>query len=193
MLKHQKKKKRKLLFLCYTFSMLRKHSKGFTLIELLVVIAIIGVLATMVTASLGEARERARRAKLLATIRDFQVALELYHADNNEYPNRDAEGGGNYTLGGNGYPTMTQNWEEFRTKMGPYFNMDRFEEAFVDVGLFHMIRFHPNPSVALCPTIKSGGPNQTYGLRFNLINAEDPIEPYFNRTSGNWHWHCASG
>jgi prepilin-type N-terminal cleavage/methylation domain-containing protein len=61
-------------------------SKGFTLIELLVVVAIIGVLATIVLASLSDARARARDAKRLADIRTIQTALEVYHLDNGSYP-----------------------------------------------------------------------------------------------------------
>ena len=62
-----------------------KH-KGFTLIELLVVVAIIGILATVVLASLGSARSKARDARREADIRTIQTALEIYYIDNGVYP-----------------------------------------------------------------------------------------------------------
>lgn len=62
-----------------------KH-RGFTLIELLVVIAIIGVLASVVLASLNSARAKARDANRASQIREIQKALELYYADNGAYP-----------------------------------------------------------------------------------------------------------
>ena len=60
---------------------------GFTLIELLVVIAIIGILASVVLASLNSARRKSRDARRLADIKQIQVALELYFDSNaNAYP-----------------------------------------------------------------------------------------------------------
>lgn len=51
---------------------------GFTLIELLVVIAIIGVLASIVLASLNSARAKSRDARRITDIKQLQLALELY-------------------------------------------------------------------------------------------------------------------
>jgi len=49
--------------------------KGFTLIELLVVVAIIGILATVVLASLGSARDRARTAKAQSDITQMRTIM----------------------------------------------------------------------------------------------------------------------
>jgi len=64
----------------------RQDSKGFTLIELLVVIAIIGILSSVVLASLNSARTKGRDAKRVADIRQMQVALELYFDSYRQYP-----------------------------------------------------------------------------------------------------------
>ncbi len=63
-----------------------KTKKGFTLIELLVVIAIIGILASVVLASLNSARKKSRDARRVADIKQIQLALELYFDANRAYP-----------------------------------------------------------------------------------------------------------
>ncbi len=52
-------------------------SKGFTLIELLVVIAIIGILASVVLASLGSSRAKARTAAAQGTMRSVQTGAAV--------------------------------------------------------------------------------------------------------------------
>lgn len=63
-----------------------KNKKGFTLIELLVVIAIIGILASVVLASLNSARRKSRDARRIADIKQLQLALELYFDATRAYP-----------------------------------------------------------------------------------------------------------
>lgn len=61
--------------------------RGFTLIELLVVIAIIGVLSSVVLASLNAARGKARDSKRLSDLTSVRTALEIYANDNGgRYP-----------------------------------------------------------------------------------------------------------
>lgn len=66
--------------------MFKKATKGFTLIELLVVIAIIGILASVVLASLQTAREKSRDTKRIADVNQIKLALELYNDTNGAYP-----------------------------------------------------------------------------------------------------------
>lgn len=56
------------------------------MIELLVVIAIIGILASVVLASLNSARKKSRDARRVADIKQLQLALELYFDANRAYP-----------------------------------------------------------------------------------------------------------
>lgn len=60
--------------------------KGFTLIELLVVISIIGLLASVVLASLQNARTRAQNTAKVQEVEQIVNALELYHLDHGYYP-----------------------------------------------------------------------------------------------------------
>jgi prepilin-type N-terminal cleavage/methylation domain-containing protein len=64
----------------------KKAEKGFTLIELLVVIAIIGILSSIVLASLNTARQKSRDAKRVSDVRQLQLAFELFFDSCRQYP-----------------------------------------------------------------------------------------------------------
>ncbi len=65
----------------------RKYNqKGFTLIELLVVVAIIGLLASVVVASLSSARAKARDARRMSDMKSFQVAFAQAKTDGKVLP-----------------------------------------------------------------------------------------------------------
>ncbi len=83
--------------------------RGFTLIELLVVVAIIGMLSSVVLASLNTARGSARDARRAQDIKQIQTALELYQNDNGLYP-----------ISGWAHSSGGTNWTNLQTALAPY-------------------------------------------------------------------------
>jgi prepilin-type N-terminal cleavage/methylation domain-containing protein len=78
------------------------NKRGFTLIELLVVIAIIGILASVILASLNTARAKAQDAKTKAELKQIQSALEMYY---DKY--------GTYQVAGAGAVGLGNGWMEY--------------------------------------------------------------------------------
>ena len=72
---------------------------GFTIIEVLVVLFIIGLLSSMILASLSDARVKARDARRKADLQQVRLALELYYS---EY--------GSYLVSGTGYLDCGCGW-----------------------------------------------------------------------------------
>src|SRR6185436_9452504 len=64
------------------FNMTKKFNRGFTLIELLVVIAIIGILSSVVLASLNTARNKGADAAVKSNLDNMRAQGEIYY-DNN--------------------------------------------------------------------------------------------------------------
>ncbi|MES3005796.1 MAG: type II secretion system protein [Patescibacteria group bacterium] len=59
---------------------MKKSSRGFTLIELLVVIAIIGILSSVVLASLTSARSKGTDAAIQSELANMRAQAELYYS-----------------------------------------------------------------------------------------------------------------
>jgi len=91
-------------------------NRGFTLIELLVVIAIIGVLSSVVMASLNTARIKSRDAARISQLGQIRSALELYYLDHGYYPATDC----GWDCNGYRYSYNTTSWNALRADLAPY-------------------------------------------------------------------------
>lgn len=91
-----------------------KNRRGFTLIELLVVVAIIGILASVVLASLNTARAKGRDARRISDFEQIRTALNLYASDNGgSFPT------GSYFTSWSGCGAGND-WQTLATMLHPY-------------------------------------------------------------------------
>jgi len=88
-----------------------RNNKGFTLIELLVVVAIVGLLSSIVFASLNTARLKARDAQRYSNLAEIRNALFLYANDHN----------GNFPTDYGGSDDNNGDWPTaFKNDLAPY-------------------------------------------------------------------------
>jgi type IV pilus assembly protein PilA len=92
--------------------------KGFTLIEILVVVAIIGVLSSVVLASLSTARMKSRDQSRVAEIIELRKAIEFYYSERGTYPPY-AYATSPYLGDDCGYQN---DWCDLETTLAPYIN-----------------------------------------------------------------------
>lgn len=93
---------------------LKEH--GFTLIELLVVISIIGLLFSVVAASLSSARIKARDARRIEDLRQIRIALDLFFDSNGYYPQSNC----GWDCTGFRYSYNTASWGALTDDLAPY-------------------------------------------------------------------------
>lgn len=149
--------------------------RGFTLIELLVVIAIIGMLSSVVLASLNSARTASRDVRRLTDVRQLQTALEMYYNDHNAYP----------------ISSWTHSWgtgwtSAFATALSPYMPVmpaDPINDGAPYSGL-HGYSYYANAY---------GGPGQWYMIVFNLENNHAIEKQDGVRAYDNTYFHYGNG
>lgn len=156
---------------------MQEKSRGFTLIELLVVIAIIGLLSSMVLASLNTARSKARDARRLADINQIQKALEFHYDDHGSYP---IMGWGNSTPAGS--------WTTFQTQLAAYMSTlpkDPQNTGGYTYGGGYTYSYYSSGY---------GGSGQWYMLLFRLENSPHSFEEQDGLTAcDNTYFHYGSG
>ena len=94
-----------------------RNKKGFTLIELLVVISIIGLLSSVILASLNNARLKANDAKRVSDIKQISNALELYYGAHGFYPGLAGHPG---FWGTEIISVNDTKWQQLQTELSPY-------------------------------------------------------------------------
>lgn len=151
----------------------RSRQRGFTLIELLVVIAIIGVLSSVVLASLNTARSKARDAARISDIRSIRTALEMYANDHNgQYPYLNQTGGGSgcWWNWQSGNVNSGYNWLA-ALQTGGYISQVPVEQTIAGCD-FRYINLNGGPT--LC-----GSPSGTYAVLYWITEEPRPINsPY---------------
>jgi prepilin-type N-terminal cleavage/methylation domain-containing protein len=63
-----------------------RTKNAFTLVELMVAISIIGLLSSIIMASLNDARRKSRDVRRVTDLLQIRTALNIFLHDNNEYP-----------------------------------------------------------------------------------------------------------
>ena len=66
--------------------------RGFTLIEILIVVVILGILASIVIPQFTNAADEANNAGVRTQLQTLRSQVELYRAENGEYPDLSANG-----------------------------------------------------------------------------------------------------
>ncbi len=148
---------------------------AFTLIELLVVIAIIALLITILTPSLNQAKELARRAICAGNLRNLGAAITLYTADQSDHLPQ---------AGGKGTHVIT--WD---SALLIHHYMDGNDSvATLGRGWLHLDE--DPPGLVVCPSDKRARPSPNDAPRSYAMPAMDMhMESPANAMVGTYSWH----
>ncbi len=80
--------------------------RGFTLLELIVVITIIGLLVSVILASLSVEKAKSRDARRLSDLNQIRIAIELYSNDKGHLPRESADSANGRVGEGGGLDTL---------------------------------------------------------------------------------------
>lgn len=97
---------------------MRKSLNGFTIVELLIVIVVIAILATISIVAYNGVQAKARDSQRKYDIGQLAKALELYYADNGQYPA--SAGCGSTTINTSWCTTADASWQNLVNIMKPY-------------------------------------------------------------------------
>ncbi len=159
---------------------MRTNKKGFTLIELLVVVSIIGLLASVILASLNNARGKARDARRKSDIHQIQLALNLYFGTNGSYPASSGATQPNSAW----FSSADASWNTFQTALLPYISAlpkdpqeNNIATEWVTTGYHYY--YYAGTTWGGCPT------GSYYVLTYHLENGAGPItDSYWSACDG---------
>ncbi len=141
-----------------------RKTSGFTLIEILVVISIIGVLSSVVLASLNTSRARARDSIRIQSLKQIQLAMELYFSKCNTYTVRQNCTGTAYGSGGNGWFNYTG-----------YVGAGAVSQGLIDAGVISTTIIDPSKVTTSNSVNRSGYMIQANATKYTIwANLENP-------------------